>query len=127
MREEIDVVQAIELYRLCSNWREVAKQMPRKTGMKFAHDAVQKKVRQHDRKAWEDLKPQQQAGMRSSEQRFAVFLQESHAGEWAEAPNTADCIRLICGVASRKELAIDHRARVLWHQLDEEFRAWLIT
>src|SRR3981189_2995728 len=101
MREEIDVVQAIELYRLCSNWREVAKQMPRKTGMKFAHDAVQKKVRQHDRTAREDLKPQQQAGMRGAEPRFAVFLQERYAEDWVGAVDAADCIRLICGVASR--------------------------
>lgn len=126
MREEIDAVHAIELYRVCSNWREVAKQMPRKSGMKFAHDAVQKKVRQHDRKAWEDLKPQQQAGIRGAEERFAVFLRENYAEDWCGAIDTADCIRLICGVTSRREFATDHRARVMWHQLDEEYRAWLI-
>ena len=76
---------------------------------------------------WRELLPQQQAGIRASEPRFTVFLQEVHGEDWVEAPNTADCIRLICGVASRKELTVDHRARVLWHQLDEEFRAWLIT
>jgi hypothetical protein len=76
---------------------------------------------------WRELLPQQQAGMRASEPRFAVFLQEAHGEDWAEAPNTADCIRLICGVTSRKELAGDHRARVLWHQLDEEYKIWCIT
>jgi hypothetical protein len=49
MRDRIDITDALRLYRIWRNWREVAKRMIRKNGMRFAHDAVQAAVRRHDR------------------------------------------------------------------------------
>lgn len=49
MREQIDIPEAIRLYRVWNNWRLVALRLVRKNGMRFAHDAVQRAVRQHDR------------------------------------------------------------------------------
>lgn len=74
---------------------------------------------------WRNVQPAAQAGIRCAETAFAVFLREERAADWQEAPTTADCVRLICGVASRSELGTNHKARVLWHQLDTEYRAWL--
>jgi len=49
MRERIDIQEALRLYRIWRNWRQVALRMVRKNGMRFAHDAVQAAVRRHDR------------------------------------------------------------------------------
>jgi len=49
MRERIDIDEALRLYRVWNNWREVAKRLVRQNGMRFAHDAVQAAVRRHDR------------------------------------------------------------------------------
>jgi hypothetical protein len=76
-------------------------------------------------RAWCDLPPQQQAGMRCGEPAFISFLKENRPDDWREAANTADCVRLICGVVSRSELSTNHKARVIWHQLDEQYQGWL--
>jgi hypothetical protein len=51
MRERIDITEAMRLYRVWQNWREVAARMVRKNGTCFATDAVQAAVRKHDRQA----------------------------------------------------------------------------
>ena len=51
MRERIDIGEALRLYQLWRNWREVACRMIRKNGMRFAHDAVQAAVRRYDLRA----------------------------------------------------------------------------
>lgn len=48
MRERIDINEALRLYQIWRNWREVAARMIRDNGMRFAHDAVQAAVRRHD-------------------------------------------------------------------------------
>jgi hypothetical protein len=73
---------------------------------------------------WRDMSPAQQAGIRCDEPAFAVFLKEERPDDWAEATDAADCVRLICGVSSRSELATNHAARVIWHQLDTQYGAW---
>jgi hypothetical protein len=73
---------------------------------------------------WRDLPPQQQAAMRCNEAAFVHFLREQRPDDWAETQDTADCVRLICGVESRAELATNHAARVAWHQLDSQYIAW---
>lgn len=50
MRELIDIKEALRLYHTWRNWREVAKRLVRKNGMRFAHDAVQAAVRRNDRR-----------------------------------------------------------------------------
>lgn len=70
------------------------------------------------------LSPQQQAGMRCEEPMFMAFLREQRPDDWHEAPSAAECVRLICGVGSRAELATNHKARVIWHQLDSQYDVW---
>jgi hypothetical protein len=48
MRNWIDIQQAISLYLVWQNWREVALRMVRKNGMRFSTDAVQAAVRRYD-------------------------------------------------------------------------------
>lgn len=73
---------------------------------------------------WRDLAPQQQAGIRCEEPTFTAFLKEERRDDWYEAPDAAECVRLICGVASRSELGTNQKARVIWHKLDNAFQAW---
>lgn len=76
---------------------------------------------------WRDLLPQQQAGIRCEEVTFAVFLHEEHPDEWHESMNDpAECVRLICGVQSRADLGRDATAAVRWHQLENQYQAWLV-
>lgn len=49
MRNRIDVHEALRLWWVWRNWREVAARMIRPNGMKYAHDAVARAVRRHDR------------------------------------------------------------------------------
>jgi hypothetical protein len=74
-------------------------------------------------KHWRDIPPSQQAGIRCEEPIFAAFLREKYSDEWHEAPNAADCVRLICGVDSRSKLN-DGPSRVIWKQLDDQFAGW---
>jgi hypothetical protein len=76
------------------------------------------------KRPWRDLDPTTQAGMHCNDAVFSAFLREKRPDDWHEAANTTDCVRLICGVASRKELSTNHKARVIWKQLDDEFQAW---
>lgn len=73
---------------------------------------------------WRDLQPAQQAGIRCDEPVFEAFLKETRPDDWHESRDAAACVRLICGVESRAELGTKHAARVIWHQLDEQFQAW---
>lgn len=73
---------------------------------------------------WRDLPPQQQAGIRCDEPTFAAFLKEERKDDWHEATDVADCVRLICGVKSRAELSTNHKARVIWTQLESQYQAW---
>jgi hypothetical protein len=45
----IDIKEALRLYHVWRNWREVAIRMVRRNGMCFCTDAVQKAVRRYDR------------------------------------------------------------------------------
>lgn len=74
-------------------------------------------------KHWRDIPPSQQAGIRCEEPMFAAFLRENYSDEWHEAPNAADCVRLICAVDSRSKLN-DGPSRVNWKQLDDQFVGW---
>jgi hypothetical protein len=74
---------------------------------------------------WRDLSPAQQAGIRCDEPAFSAFLKENHPDDWHEAGNdAAECVRMMCQVSSRSALVTNQKARVIWHQLDEEYGAW---
>jgi hypothetical protein len=74
---------------------------------------------------WRDLQPAAQAGIRCAEPTFRVFLCEMHGYDASDETLAAQAVRHLCGVNSRVELAANHKARVLWHQLDEQFQGWL--
>jgi hypothetical protein len=74
---------------------------------------------------WRELPPAQQAALRCNNPVFIAFLKEERTFDMSEATcDPAECIRLICGVASRSELNTNQKARVIWHQLDSQFQAW---
>ncbi len=73
---------------------------------------------------WRELQPAAQAGIRCADPVFEAFLKDQHLGEWHEMTDTAACVRFICNVQSRAELGTNHKARVLWKQLDDQFQAW---
>jgi hypothetical protein len=74
---------------------------------------------------WRDIPPSQQAALRCNNVMFTAFLKEERADDWHEAgADPAECVRLICSVASRSLLNTEHRARVVWKQLDDQFQAW---
>jgi hypothetical protein len=76
------------------------------------------------KRPYRDLPKPQQAGMRCEEASFVAFLKEERPDDWHEATDAAECVRLICGVSSRAELATNHAAGVIWHQLDSQYQAW---
>jgi len=76
------------------------------------------------KRQYRDLPKPQQAGMRCEEAAFIAFLREERPDDWHEAQDAAECVRLICGVQSRAELATNQKAGVIWHQLDSQYQAW---
>ena len=75
---------------------------------------------------WRDLLPSQQAGIRCDEPAFEKFLRERDADTWqASEYDAPECVRMICRVMSRKELDTNHKARVIWHQLNDQYEAWM--
>lgn len=77
-----------------------------------------------DKMDWRDVQPAAQAGIRCAEPTFCAFLNETRNYRITGADEAAQAVRDICGVRSRVEFGTDHRKRVLWHQLDEEYLAW---
>jgi len=73
---------------------------------------------------WRELQPAAQAGIRCNDPVFRAFLLDIHEWESANAEEAADWIRSFCNVKSRSELGSNHKARVLWKQLDDQFQAW---
>ena len=74
---------------------------------------------------WRELQPAAQAGIRCEDPVFWAFLREKLG--WIlinTSQGAAEAVRNICCVQSRSELGTNHKARVLWHQLDDHFLAW---
>lgn len=49
MRDKIDITEALRLYHVWRNWREVAARMIRSNGMRYTTQAVFAAVRRYDR------------------------------------------------------------------------------
>jgi hypothetical protein len=74
---------------------------------------------------WRELQPAAQAGIRCADPVFWAFLREKNAdADPTSSDGAAYWVRELCGVKSRSELGTNHKARILWHQLDEHFQAW---
>jgi hypothetical protein len=74
---------------------------------------------------WRDLQPAAQAGIRCAEPMFRAFLREVKRYGHCDEEDAAIAVRDLCSVKSRAELGANHAARVVWHQLDTEYQAWL--
>lgn len=73
---------------------------------------------------WREVQPAAQAGIRCSDPVFRAFLDEMHSCQAATAEEAATAVRMICCIESRSELSTNHKARVIWKLLDDEFSAW---
>jgi len=73
---------------------------------------------------WRDMQPAAQAGIRCNEPVFHAFLNETYGYEIDDPEVAAFAVREICKVQSRSELGTNHKARVIWKQLDDQFSAW---
>lgn len=76
---------------------------------------------------WRDLPASQQAALRCNDRLFQAFLSEEQKLQgWVGSDNDAACaVRELCHVSSRADLDTNHKARVIWHQLDSQYQAWL--
>lgn len=69
-----------------------------------------------------------EAGMLCAEPAFMVFLEQEHGLERPlSTEKTAQKLRSLCGVTSRKEFNDDDRAAAAWVQLRREFYAWKVA
>lgn len=74
---------------------------------------------------WRDVQPAAQAALRCDQPAFQAFLREEHGyASVTDTDSAATAVRHICVVKSRSEFSTDHRKRVLWKQLDDQFSAW---
>jgi len=73
---------------------------------------------------WREVQPAAQAGIRCADPVFVAFLKTEHAEDFREFGNATDVVRNWCNVISRSELSTNHKARVIWKQLDDQFQAW---
>jgi hypothetical protein len=81
-----------------------------------------------DRREWRGMPPSTQAAIRGDEPAFIEFLKAERPDDWHEAASDpAECVRLICGVGSRRDLDRTHSIaeRAKWFQLDDAYQAWL--
>ena len=73
---------------------------------------------------WRDVQPAAQAGIRCAEPRFRDYLAIEHGINTKTAQEAAEAVRNLCGVNSRAQLGVNHKARTLWHQIDSGYREW---
>lgn len=88
--------------------------------------AEREETRDKPKHDWNDLPPATQAALRCNQPVFQAFLREAmNYASVKDEDSAAVALRHICVIKSRSELSIDHRKRVLWHQLDSQFSDWL--
>jgi hypothetical protein len=73
------------------------------------------------------LQPAAQAGIRCADPVFRKFLEEQKQYKVETEDAAAFWVKDFCEIKSRTELSTNHRARVLWHQLDAQFQAWKLA
>ena len=75
------------------------------------------------KRAFADLSLPEQAGIRSQDQSFQMFLMASGYAA-ADDHDAAEVVRRICNVKSRTELATDNIAAGKWLALNTSFEHW---
>jgi hypothetical protein len=76
------------------------------------------------KKDWREMTPASQAAIRCGDKNFRDFLRSEHGLNTKDKDEAAEAIRGMCGVKSRMDLATNHKARTLWHQIDSQYREW---
>ena len=74
-----------------------------------------------DHRKWYEMPPSQQAAIRCGELGFQLWL--SSREEPKPGEDTADVVRRICAVASRKDLDAGSPSTLKWFDLDNDYRA----
>lgn len=82
------------------------------------------KPKKPNKKDWREMTPASQAAIRCQDQQFRKFLAAEHGFETKDKDEAATAVRKMCGVASRMELATNHKARTLWFNIDTQYREW---
>ena len=77
------------------------------------------------KRPWRDTPYPQQAGIRIGEPTFAAYLREEHSDEWHETGDADACLKLLCGIDSKRELGISGKPATMWFQLESAYSAWL--
>lgn len=74
---------------------------------------------------WRDVQPAAQAALRCDQPAFQAFLREEYGQAYIDSTEqAAKYVREFCAVKSRSELGTNHKARVIWKYLDDQFQAW---
>jgi hypothetical protein len=81
-------------------------------------------VEQKQRMDWREVQPAAQAGIRCAEPRFRDYLAVEHGIPTKTAQEAAEAVRTLCGVNSRAQLGVNHKARAMWHQIDSNYLQW---
>ena len=77
------------------------------------------------KRAWSDLPPAQQAGIRCNEPAFWRFLGTICEGDILTELDAACEVRRRCGVASRSEILPARRLEQRWNLIESAYQAWL--
>lgn len=78
-----------------------------------------------ERQNWQALPPSQRAGIRINEATFAAYLREEHPDEWHETGEADACLKFICKIGSKRDLAGNHKSLTLFNLLDTHYLGWL--
>lgn len=79
-----------------------------------------------EKKRWSELPLSQQAAIRCGEPEFREFLETRYGDEYGivNGDNTADILREVCDVNSRKDFDTDSMAGDRWSDLDADYDFW---
>lgn len=80
-----------------------------------------------EKRDWNEMQPAQQAGILINDPIFASYLIDRHFVEWRETGDADNCIKHMCGVTRKRDIAGNHKALVLWHQIVADYRTWCLA
>jgi hypothetical protein len=89
--------------------------------------ASQAEETKRHKRAWDQLMPTEQAGIRCQEPEFVEFLANKLHFLAAAYDDAADFVRTYCEVDSRSELNTNSKAGAKWKALDAQFLEWQTT
>lgn len=73
---------------------------------------------------WREVQPTAQAAIRCADPHFRRYLLAEHGIAATTTEDAATAVRKMCGVNSRAVFATNHKARMLWNQIDSQYREW---